>query len=246
MKKLALLLVTVLLISVSSVSEAYGEITMYAPDGRTAVIPSEQLSAWKNVGWYDYAPTVSMYAPDGRVASVETWNVDAWKAVGWHTSPFITVYSADGRSIRIPTEDVYKYRNVGWYLPTEIAKGKNLYQLQKHFGNLNFYTNWSGGDYYINQSETLIFVFPYKLETGSCVLAGINIKELIPQLNAYADQYGSVSVSALKTVLNQEMEFYYNEHDECHYYKFVLYGYTWEVPVSDGMIYSKSRAVVYF
>lgn len=114
MKKVISMMVAAVLL-LSSLSVCAYNVTMYAPDGRTADVNFSQVDAWKNVGWYDYKPTVTMYALDGRTASVPMWDVEAWKSVGWYTSKPIDVYSLDGRKLTIPEEHFYAYAQVGWY-----------------------------------------------------------------------------------------------------------------------------------
>ncbi len=89
-------------------------LTMYAPDGRVAQVNSEDVQAWKDVGWYE-EPVRVMYAPDGRWEYVVVSAVDAWVAVGWSTEPFKTMYAIDGRYEPVRESQVQAWKNVGWY-----------------------------------------------------------------------------------------------------------------------------------
>ncbi len=90
-------------------------VTMYAPDGRTQVVPVDRVEAEKAVGWTDNIADVqtTVYAADGRSKVIFIGNLEAEKAVGWVES--VTVYAADGRSKQIPPYMVEAERAVGWY-----------------------------------------------------------------------------------------------------------------------------------
>lgn len=90
-------------------------VTMYAPDGRTQLVPVDRVEAEKAVGWTDNIADVqtTVYAPDGRSKVIFIGNLEAEKAVGWVES--VTVYAADGRSKQIPPYMVEAERAVGWY-----------------------------------------------------------------------------------------------------------------------------------
>lgn len=87
---------------------------VYAPDGRSEYIPTEDLGAWLSVGWYT-VPVMNVYAPDGRsmVIAIDQWY--SYKNVGWYDYPVTTVYALDGRSMVIATSAVETYKGVGWY-----------------------------------------------------------------------------------------------------------------------------------
>ena len=87
---------------------------MYAPDGRTRVVPKEEVDEWEAVGWYTYAVTM-MYAPDGRTRVVPKEEVDEWEAVGWYTYAVTMMYAPDGRTRVVPKEEVDEWKAVGWY-----------------------------------------------------------------------------------------------------------------------------------
>lgn len=59
------------------------EVTMYAPDGRTNVVPQSKVEANKKVGWYE-KPVIILYASDGRTQVFYEDQVDAQLAVGWY------------------------------------------------------------------------------------------------------------------------------------------------------------------
>ena len=122
---------------------AVSAVTMYAPDGRTIDVNYTEVSAYEQVGWYQYPVTTlyavdgrsiiisssevdaykavgwfelsKLYASDGRTISVLPWEVNAYVAYGWSVEPFVTMYALDGRTISVPASQVYSYSLVGWY-----------------------------------------------------------------------------------------------------------------------------------
>lgn len=121
------------LVPVRAISEAFNikvewketviekEVTMYALDGRTQVVPESQVEANKAVGWYT-EPMTTMYALDGRTQIIPQSQVEANKAVGWYTEPVTMVYAADGRTLIIATSEIEAYKAVGWYISPLHAK----------------------------------------------------------------------------------------------------------------------------
>ncbi len=80
---------------------------MYAPDGRTLVVETDQVEAYKNVGWYENESdvTVRLVSRDKRSVVVYKAEVDAYKAVGWlstqdtvidPTKPMVAITYDDG------------------------------------------------------------------------------------------------------------------------------------------------------
>ena len=96
-------------------------VTMYAADGRTQIVPLNQVEANKAVGWYT-EPMTTMYALDGRTQIIPQSQVEANKAVGWYTEPVTMVYAADGRTLIIATSEIEAYKAVGWYISPLHAK----------------------------------------------------------------------------------------------------------------------------
>jgi len=87
---------------------------MYAPDGRTITVNTNNTEAYRQSGWYD-VPVREMYAADGRVIVVSQAEADAYNKVGWYYEPVKEMYAADGRSIVIYRAEADAYRQVGWY-----------------------------------------------------------------------------------------------------------------------------------
>ncbi len=93
-------------------------VTLYALDGRTITVWSNEVDDYLSVGWY-YAPVTQLYAADGRTLVVATSEVDAYVAVGWYTDindAKVTLYAPDGRTIAVWNNEVDAYKAVGWSL----------------------------------------------------------------------------------------------------------------------------------
>jgi len=89
---------------------------LYAPDGRTIDVPSEDVELWKNVGWYEEpVGTVTIYAPDGRVATVAECDAYVYLNWGWYEEPVQYIYAPDGRTLVVKTDLVQDFVDVGWY-----------------------------------------------------------------------------------------------------------------------------------
>ena len=97
------------------------EVTMYAPDGRTRVTKSSEVSDYQKVGWYT-EPVQTMYAPDGRTRVTKSSEVSDYQKVGWYTEPVQTMYAPDGRTRVTKSSEVSDYQKVGWYTSKSAAK----------------------------------------------------------------------------------------------------------------------------
>lgn len=98
-------------------------VTLYALDGRTCEVSSDQVEAYLAVGWY-YAPMTVLYAADGRTQVVPTSDVEAHLSFGWYTSlddMKVTLYSADRRKLAVMPNEVDAYLSVGWYRSADEA-----------------------------------------------------------------------------------------------------------------------------
>ncbi len=107
-----------------SVPVGSASVTVYAPDGRTALIAENEVDAYTAVGWYKtYEETrATLYALDGRQITVFRADVPAFLAVGWYETyaeTVQTVYAMDGRQLEIFRADVPAYLAVGWYATRE-------------------------------------------------------------------------------------------------------------------------------
>ncbi len=117
-KKVAVFLACMIIFS--GITVLGSGVTVYAPDGRTAVVPAEEVSAYLALGWYGtYEETVqTLYAPDGRQITVYFAEVPAYTALGWYESyeeTVQTLYAPDGRQITVYLSEVEWYCSQGWY-----------------------------------------------------------------------------------------------------------------------------------
>ena len=118
---ITLLLAFMLVFTVVNVLAAEDFVTVYAPDGRELSIPSKELEAYENVGWYRSKSDVqkTMYAPDGREIVIYKAEIEAYKNVGWFEDKAdvtALMCAPDGRQITVFKSEVQAYKNVGWYL----------------------------------------------------------------------------------------------------------------------------------
>jgi len=99
-------------------------VTIYAPDGRTANVLKEDVSAYLSVGWYGAYEEIiqTIYAPDGRRADVYLADLPAYLSSGWYKTyeeTVQTLYSIDGRQIVVYRTEVPSYLSLGWYATIE-------------------------------------------------------------------------------------------------------------------------------
>lgn len=119
MKKTVAGILTLLLLCMS-IPVGSASVTVYAPDGRTALVSAEEVEAYTAVGWYKtFEETrATLYALDGRQISVFRAEVPAYLAVGWYETyaeTVQTVFALDGRQLEVYKADVPAYLAVGWY-----------------------------------------------------------------------------------------------------------------------------------
>lgn len=113
MKRIIKMLVLILILIIAS-SNVFAA-TIYAPDGRIALVKDWEVKAYEAVGWYSY-PVVTMYAPDGRSIVVSSSSVALWENVGWIDGrKTATIYASDGRTAAVPLWQLESYKAVGWY-----------------------------------------------------------------------------------------------------------------------------------
>ncbi len=110
----------VFLLLVLAVPAFGAAVTIYAPDGRTAIVPEEEVSAYLAAGWYaTFEETIkTIYAPDGRFASVFLADVQGYMDAGWYGSyeeTIQTIYAPDGRTATVFLAEVPEYLAAGWY-----------------------------------------------------------------------------------------------------------------------------------
>lgn len=110
-KVLCAVLTTVLLIS--AVPAMADNITMYAPDGRTAAVEERVVQSWQRVGWYTY-PVMYIYSVYNSFPIAKS-DRKYWLEQGWYDYPVINVYSADGTVVPIAKSDLEDWKKEGWY-----------------------------------------------------------------------------------------------------------------------------------
>ncbi len=114
---LCLILVLVLCLGLGLEAFAYDWVTMYAADGRTRQTRSDQVDAYKAVGWYAASDYVTMYALDGRTRQTRATEIKAYMGLGWYPADaYITMYALSGRTRQTRVDQVGAYQAVGWYL----------------------------------------------------------------------------------------------------------------------------------
>ncbi|MBR1970283.1 MAG: polysaccharide deacetylase family protein [Clostridia bacterium] len=110
-----------MLLAVSFMPLASAGSTLYSSDGRTIIVPTEEVPLYKEVGWFDSpeeAKIITMYSMDGRTIDIVQAQRDAYKKVGWYDTKeevMITMYSMDGRALPVYKAQGELYREVGWY-----------------------------------------------------------------------------------------------------------------------------------
>lgn len=98
-------------------AEAVYPVALYAPDGRTCEVPSNQAEAYLAAGWY-HTPMTTLYAADGSTQIVPTSEADAYVAAGLHRSLDdikVTLYEPYGNTLSVMPNEVDSYLSVGWY-----------------------------------------------------------------------------------------------------------------------------------
>lgn len=114
LKLLAVIMIFATILSMVGPVLAAPGITMYTPDGRTVVVPPNEVEAHKREGWY-LDPVVIVYASDGRSTIILKRELNTYLKSGWYADPVITMYTPDGRSSIILQSEIEAYKNVGWY-----------------------------------------------------------------------------------------------------------------------------------
>ena len=123
MKKIGILVLAVLLLF-SAMPVGSKNITIYAPDGRTAVVADNEADTYLSLGWYNsFEDSVStLYTLDGRSATVYKADVPLYLSLGWYenySDTVSTLYAPDGRTITVYKSEVPAYLSLGWYLTKE-------------------------------------------------------------------------------------------------------------------------------
>lgn len=120
-KIICLMLVLVIMFTAFTPFVKADDVTLYASDGRTRVVPPEDVEKWKNVGWFssaEEAKIITMYSMDGRTLNIPEFYRQTYRNVGWYDTleeVTVTMYSMDGRSLTVFRDAAEAHRNVGWY-----------------------------------------------------------------------------------------------------------------------------------
>ncbi len=94
---------------------------LYASDGRTKQVDSNDIEKWIAVGWFpspEEAEIITMYSMDGREIKLPEYHREAFGNVGWYNTideVTLTMYSMDGRSIVVYRDAAEAHNKVGWY-----------------------------------------------------------------------------------------------------------------------------------
>ncbi len=94
---------------------------LYASDGRTKQVDSNDIEKWIAVGWFpspEEAEIITMYSMDGREIKLPEYHREAFRNVGWYNTideVTLTMYSMDGRSIVVYRDAAEAHNKVGWY-----------------------------------------------------------------------------------------------------------------------------------
>ena len=115
LKVVSLILGVILSCNMLAFAGTYSLTTMYAPDGRTITISSDEINAYKRVGWYE-EPVQTLYALDGRSVVFKKSEVAAQLTVGWYEEPVILMQALDGRTMVVKKSEKEAYKNVGWFV----------------------------------------------------------------------------------------------------------------------------------
>lgn len=97
------------------------DVTMYASDGRTILVPIEDIDKWIEVGWFETpedAEIVTLYATDGRTLEIERYHRETYLNLGWYATKeevMITMYATDGRTMQVYKDRAEAQHSVGWY-----------------------------------------------------------------------------------------------------------------------------------
>lgn len=120
-RRIFCLMMTFVIMFTSFIPFVEADSTLYASDGRTINVNSDDVERWKNVGWFETAEDakiITMYSMDGRTLDIPQYYREAYNKVGWYNTReevVITMYSMDGRSLEVYKDLGEAYRNVGWY-----------------------------------------------------------------------------------------------------------------------------------
>lgn len=120
-RKICLLLTCLILFTAFTPVAKPQDVTLYASDGRTIIVPIEDMEKWMNVGWYktpEDAQIVTLYATDGRTLEVAEYHRQTYLDLGWYNTKeevTLTMYAMDGRTMQVYKDRAEAQHSVGWY-----------------------------------------------------------------------------------------------------------------------------------
>lgn len=120
-RRLCILLTCVILFTAFIPFSQASDITLYASDGRTIIVPEKDAELWINVGWFktpEDAKIITMYATDGRTLEIPEYYRTTYQKVGWYNTKeevMQTMYATDGRTIEVYKDAADAHYKVGWY-----------------------------------------------------------------------------------------------------------------------------------
>ena len=117
----SILLTCVLLFTAFTPFAQPQDITLYASDGRTIMVPMQDVERWINVGWFrtpEDAEIITLYATDGRTLEIPEFHRQTYLDLGWYNTKeevMITMYATDGRTMQVYKDRAEAQHSVGWY-----------------------------------------------------------------------------------------------------------------------------------
>lgn len=117
----ALLITLVLIFTAFTPYAQVQDVTMYASDGKTIIVPIEDIDKWIQVGWYETpedAEIITLYATDGRTLEIARYHKETYLNLGWYATKeevMITMYATDGRTMQVYKDRAEAQHSVGWY-----------------------------------------------------------------------------------------------------------------------------------
>ncbi len=120
-RNLCVLLTCVILFTAFIPFSESGDVTLYASDGRTIIVPLKDAELWAKVGWFktpEDAKIITMYATDGRTLEIPEYYRQTYQDEGWYNTKeevMQTMYAPDGRTIEVYKDLAPQHHSEGWY-----------------------------------------------------------------------------------------------------------------------------------
>ncbi len=120
-------------------------VTIYSPNGDSALIYESELETYLSLGWYsNIEDTIcTIYAPDGRSASVYIGELEAYLSLGWYRNyedVTRTISAPDGRTAVIYASELGAYLAVGWRVYVPVDPDKPMVAMTFDDGPSPYYT----------------------------------------------------------------------------------------------------------